>query len=254
MGAGFHIDEIRAIEQAAVYAWPATETRCIDGWLWRCSGGHSQRANSVSPLRFAGADAGHAVARVEALYRARGQPVRFQVGRDLAAPVDLDRRLETAGYRLVEPVATLAKRIGAVAVPAGVETSSTPSDGWMDVYLANIAPDRRLQAPAILAGVPAPRTFFAGTRDGAVISTALGVVHGGVVVAECVGTRGDVRRSGGAAAVMLALEAWGAGLGATIAGLQAVVDNTPAQRLYAGLGYVEVNRYHYRVLDQSPEL
>ena len=57
MGAGFHIDEVRAIEQAAVYAWPATETRCIDGWLWRCSGGHSQRANSVSPLRFAVRDA-----------------------------------------------------------------------------------------------------------------------------------------------------------------------------------------------------
>ena len=249
MATGFASADVLAIEDAAVFAWPATETRGIDGWLWRCSGGHSQRANSVSPLRFSGADADAAIAKVEALYRARGQPVRFQVGRDLAAPADLDARLAEAGYRIVEPVATLAKRIGGAPPPADVEESGDPSAGWMDVYLANITPERRPPAPRILAGVPRPRAFFAGLRDGMVVSTALGVAHGPVVVAECVGTREDVRRSGAASSVMLALEAWGAAQGATISGLQAVVANAPAQKLYARLGYIEVNRYHYRVLE-----
>src|SRR5690606_8256407 len=41
-------ERLLAIEGAAVRAWPAGETREVDGWLWRYSGGGSQRANSVS--------------------------------------------------------------------------------------------------------------------------------------------------------------------------------------------------------------
>jgi hypothetical protein len=48
---------------------------------------------------------------------------------------------------------------------------------------------------------------------------------------------------------MRALEAWGARQGATIAALQAVAANAPAQALYARLAYALVGSYHYRVLD-----
>ena len=48
---------------------------------------------------------------------------------------------------------------------------------------------------------------------------------------------------------MRALEAWGAREGATIAALQAVAANEPAQGLYAKLAYARVGGYHYRVLD-----
>ena len=80
-------------------------------------------------------------------------------------------------------------------------------------------------------------------------AAALGVVANGVVIAECVMTRADLRRIGGASRVMLALEAWGARQGATIAALQAVTANAPAQALYAKLAYARAGGYHYRVLD-----
>src|SRR5947207_3058700 len=122
-------DRLLAIERAAVAAWPALETADIDGWLWRYSGGGSQRANSVSALAFQG-----------------------------------------------------------------------------------------------------------------------GVAEG-VAIAECVMTRADRRRGGAASRVMRVLEAWGAREGATIAALQAVAANEPAQGLYAKLAYARVGGYHYRVLD-----
>jgi GNAT superfamily N-acetyltransferase len=77
------------------------------------------------------------------------------------------------------------------------------------------------------------------------------VFHENTVIAECVGTASTARRQGAAAAVMRALEAWGAGLGAHTIGLQAVTTNMPAQGLYAALGYAPAGTYHYRFLDST---
>src|SRR5437660_2414899 len=100
-------DGLRRIERLHVRAWPAFETADIDGWLWRYSGGGSQRANSVSALAFQGADADAAIAEAEARYRARGASPLFQVCH-VNAPGDLDERLQRRGYRLQEPCTALA--------------------------------------------------------------------------------------------------------------------------------------------------
>jgi GNAT superfamily N-acetyltransferase len=244
-------DRLLAIERAAVAAWPALETAEIDGWMWRYSGGGSQRANSVSALTFRGADADAAIAEAEVRYRARSARPMFQVCH-INAPADLDGRLERRGYRLQEPCSALAKSIApdiAAVHDANIEIGDAPSEAWLSVYLAGITPSRRDLAPAILARVPAPRAFLLlRDRDGPA-ATALGVVAEGVAIAECVMTRTDRRRGGAASRVMRALEAWGARAGATIAALQAVAANEPAQGLYAKLAYAHVGGYHYRVLD-----
>jgi GNAT superfamily N-acetyltransferase len=244
-------DRLLAIERAEVAAWPALETADIDGWLWRYSGGGSQRANSVSPLAFRGADVDAAIAQVERRYRTRGAAPMFQIC-DIGAPADLDDRLQRSGYRLQEPCTALAKRIApdASAVhDADIEIADAPSEAWLSVYLAGITPSRRGLAPMILARVPAPRAFLLLRDQGQPAATALGVVAEGVVIAECVSTQADRRRIGAGTRIMLALEAWGARQGATTAALQAVAANAPAQGLYAKLAYARVGGYHYRVLD-----
>ena len=246
--AGFGEDELRAIEVAAVEAWPAFETRNISGWLWRYSGGGSQRANSVSTLDFRGPDAEAAIAEAEALYFSRNVPSRFQVSSTLAEPKDLDRRLERRGYRIHEPVTTLAMHLSDHKdIPTGVIIADGPSDEWMEVYLSNVRPDRHAAAPAILAAVPTPKAFFSFEVGGRILSTALAVLRGEIVIAECIGTRAEARRRGAASTVMAALAAWGWQHGARIAALQAVTENFPAQRLYAALGFREVGGYHYRL-------
>ena len=245
----FTPSELLAIERAAVRAWPASETRNLDGWLWRYSGGNSQRANSVSPLTFHGADVEAAIDAVETLYAEHGGPSRFQVGSAIAQPSDLDERLARRGYYVHDPVTTLARRIEPQPVPDDVVILDQPDDGWMQIYLSNITPDRRPPAPRILASVPKPSAFLCVRRDGVTLSTALGVLTDDIVIAECVGTRSDVRRSGAGRSVMLGLEAWAAAQGARISALQAVTANAPAQGLYAALGYTAVTGYHYRVRD-----
>jgi GNAT superfamily N-acetyltransferase len=236
------------IERAAVCAWPALETADIDGWLWRCTGGGSQRANSVATLDFTGSDVEAAIDEAERRYRARGAPPMFQVC-DVSAPGDLAGRLERRGYRVREPCTTLAKEVAPSELPADIEIAPSADAPWLSVYLAGVDESRRELAPAILAGVPAPRAFFLLRRQGEPMSAALGVVAHGVVIAECVATRTELRRQSGSSRIMRALEAWGAREGATIAALQAVTANAPAQALYAKLDYRPVGGYHYRVLD-----
>jgi len=244
-------DMILRIERTAVVAWPALETAEVEGWLWRYSGGGSQRANSVSALAFAGGDAERAIDAAERRYRARGAAPMFQIC-DVNAPGDLDERLARRGYRLQEPCTCLAKSISPAAATSrdpDVEIGDAPSEDWLSVYLAGITESRRGLAPMILARVPQPRAFLLlHDRDGPA-ATALAVAAEGVVIAECVMTLATRRRNGAASRVMLALEAWGAQQGATVAALQAVAANAPAQALYARLDYARVGGYHYRVLD-----
>ena len=70
-------DDRLAMERAHVLAWPALRSASVNGWLWRSSGGGSQRANSVSTIDFDGTDPGAAVSEIESRYRAIGQPAKI---------------------------------------------------------------------------------------------------------------------------------------------------------------------------------
>jgi N-acetylglutamate synthase len=240
-----------AIERAAVRAWPAGKTHDIDGWLWRYSGGASQRANSVSTLDFTGDYAGRAIERAERRYQAHGSVARFQYG-NASTPAGLDKELLQRGYAIVETVTTLARAWAGPRADStnDIEVAGVPTDDWLSVYLGGISEDRRAAAPAILAGVPERRGFALVRRNGKPFATALGVITDDICIVECVMTALEARRTGAARTVMQGLEAWAVGQGARIAALQAVATNAPAQALYVGLGYVEIGRQHYFVLDR----
>src|SRR5882724_10264608 len=127
-------DDLRRIERLHVRAWPAFETADIHGWLWRYSGGGSQRANSVSTVDFAGADPATALDEVEARYRARNAMVRFHTY-DLSAPAGIADLLQARAYRGGETTLTMAKAVGASDPPDDVEVAALPDAQWQQVYL-----------------------------------------------------------------------------------------------------------------------
>jgi N-acetylglutamate synthase len=237
-------DDLRRIERLHVRAWPALETVLIHGWLWRYSGGGSQRANSVSTVDFAGGDPADALDEVEARYRARNAIVRVHTY-DLSAPAGLADLLKFRGYGAGETTLTLAKAVGSPKPSANVEIAATPSAEWCEVYLGAIGESRRKVNARILGAVPQPCAYFSYRRTGQVISTALCVSDGDFAAVECMATRIEARRQGGADAVLRSLEAWAAARGARTLALQAVAINTPAVALYtrAGFASVATNRF-----------
>jgi ribosomal protein S18 acetylase RimI-like enzyme len=237
-------DDLRRIERLHVRAWPAFETADIHGWLWRYSGGGSQRANSVSTVDFAGADPARALDEVEARYRARNAIVRLHTY-DLSAPAGIIDLLQRRGYRGGETTLTMAKAVGTSNPPDDVEVAPVPNVEWQEVYLGAISESRRSVNAKILGAVPQPCGYFSCRRAGQVISTGLCVADGDFAVIECMATRAEVRRQGGADAVLRSLEAWAIARGVKTLALQAVADNTAAIPLYTRFGFAPVatNRF-----------
>jgi ribosomal protein S18 acetylase RimI-like enzyme len=238
-------DRLR-MERAHVHAWPALRTAVIDGWLWRSSGGGSQRANSVSTIDFHGTSPETTIARCETLYHASKQPARFQIF-DETSPPGLDDLLRQRGYGQAEPTITMFKRIETRGPEPKVETRNDPWPEWRKIYLGEITRNRREVNALILERIPEPRAFFAFHDGAETVATALCVLNDGRAVIECVATRTDARRRGAARSMLAALEQWAGHQSAEWLGLQVAAGNTPALTLYQRLGFVAGARNHFWV-------
>ena len=195
-------------------------------------------------MRFHGDDPEAALDDIEARYREQNAATRVSIY-DLTEPADLTPRLRARGYRNDETTLTMAKLVQSRDAPAHVDVSEHPGDEWREVYLGSITENRRLVNARILESIPRPCAWFACRRDGRVISTGLGVADGAFAVIECMATRAEVRRQGGADAVLRSLEAWAIARGVKTLALQAVADNSAAIPLYTRFGFapVAINRF-----------
>ena len=237
-------DDIRAIERLHVRAWPALETTDVQGWLWRRSGGGSNRANSVSTVRFHGDDPETVLDDIEARYRNRNAAARVSTY-DLTEPADLPARLEARGYRNNETTLTMMKPVMRGECPADVEVTGRPGEDWREVYLGAITENRRAVNAHILESIPQPCAWFAYRHGGRAVSTGLGVADGAFAAVECMATHTEARRQGGARAVLAAIEAWAESLGVHTLALQCVAANAAAVALYRRFGFepVATNRF-----------
>jgi len=247
-------DDVRAIERLHVRAWPALETAEVHGWLWRYSGGGSQRANSVSTVQFSGDDPAAALDDVEARYRSRGAIARFHTY-DLTSPSGLTGLLAARGYADGETTVTMMKPARSRELPADVEFAERAGADWREIYLGAITESRRAVNARIIDSIPPPRAWFSCRRGGRVIATGLGVVDGEFAVVECMATRAEARRQGAASSVLAGIEAWAAARGVRTLALQAVAANAPALALYRGSGFAPVatNRFWSRIKEVASD-
>jgi len=240
--------EIRQLEQKALQAWPALETRANFGWVQRFAGSYTKRANSINAIDGEAQFTPAVMAELERPYRERGQPPIWRL--TPLAPAEADTVLACRGYRRIDQSlvqrATLDARF---SLDAMVRIAPSPTPGWLAGFagLSPVAPQHRETMAQMLRSIAAPVGFATVEEDGEPLAFALGVVdsdHVGlfdVLVAPAARRRGLARR------LTQSIGAWGRNHGARFAYLQVVATNIAALPLYADLGFETVYSYAYRV-------
>jgi ribosomal protein S18 acetylase RimI-like enzyme len=242
------VDRIRLLEDLGADAWPAATTIREGGWRVGLDRGVTRRANSVLPNAPV-TDAEALIDLMERRYRGHGLRPCFKMT-VAALPADLDRRLAARGYRAEGHSLVLVADAGAAAPSPQPRVAITlhqqPTAAWLETCWPAERDDQRAALEQIAARVPAPCAFGLARLDGVTAGAALAVANRGWVGLTAVHTLPAYRRRGVARDLLGALTAWANAQGSRQLYLQVEADNGAALRLYAGLGFREAYRYHYR--------
>jgi GNAT superfamily N-acetyltransferase len=187
-----------------------------------------------------------------------------------AAPAGLDALLERAGYAIEAPTLLmgLENRVGGTDDGAGTDAAGggsgrpgktgfpgieaaaleKPDAEWFEAWAAFSGP-KEADLPIardILSNIVPERRFLLLRKEGRPVACALVVIEGGWAgVYDVVVKPGERGRGLGRGIMKLALDA-ATEAGARSSYLQVVEGNTPAENLYASLGYRPLYRYWYR--------
>jgi N-acetylglutamate synthase len=242
------LDDIRALENRALKAWPALETRAAEGWVQRLSDGYTKRANSINALEVDNLLTLEMKNTLETPYQTANLPPIWRL--TPLAPAGTDDLLAEAGYRRIEESrvqrATLDDRF--VADPE-IRIAAHPSDDWLAGFaaLSPVSPQHRGTMARMLRSIAAPVGFARVEDNGQLVAFALGVVDGDHVGLFDVLVAPQARRRGLARRLTRSIGAWGREHGARFCYLQVVATNAAALPLYADLGFETVYSYAYRV-------
>lgn len=250
----------RLLEELAGNAWPALDTRPIDGWLLRHTPGvASRRLNSLrTPLAGStAAELSDIQAPLHAFYADRGVTRALIQVSPIERHAELDADLADRGYEREAAVDVLTAPIEVLTgLPARPERQimvERVTPAWVRT-LARLS--GHLGRPAlfehVLSRITPPSACFAVSTNEGLAAVALAVTERGWLGLFCMVTAPQWRRRGYATALLGACGRWGVAQRCGDAYLQVEGANAPAQQLYRQTGFTRSHGYHYRVGPEQP--
>jgi N-acetylglutamate synthase len=237
---------IRGLEEQAMNAWPALQTILFGGWVFRFSRGHTKRANSANAINPSAAF--HEVkAAAESFYALHNLPTIFRIS-PLATP-EIDKALDDAGYSIFDPSLVLHAALAETPDRSDVRIETTPSAAWLNGFATanGIGAGHRPVHDHMVSLIVMPTAFATLFENDEAIGFGLAVYERGAVGLFDIAVLPAKRGRGNGRMLTNALLQWGRRTGAQNAYLQVREQNEAARKLYAGLGFREAYRYHYRV-------
>jgi len=241
--------DIRTLEGYTLRSWPALETHVYDGWMLRFAEGYTRRSNSTSPLDPSSLDVDAKIAYVEGMYLARGLTPRFKLTPDVNPP-ELDSILEAHGYVLEVASKMMKADLSDFThiQDANVVIEHTADGRWFDLFCQlnpSYAPFRQTMT-RLIAQAAGEKYFATVMHDDMIAAVGLGVREGEYVGLYDIVTAENLRGRGFGKQLVRSLLAQAVEDGAKVGYLQVMSNNTPAIKLYTGMGYIEAYPYWYR--------
>jgi ribosomal protein S18 acetylase RimI-like enzyme len=244
--------EITHIEQIASRAWPAKHTAQYGGWLLRFTEGITRRANSVLPVgKPEAGNLGVAVEYARNFYKQHKLPLRFQMTA-ASQPAELDAFLETARLIIDMRVKVLTAPLSRIFLEepeVGIVVFGSPWKDWFSAYkeAAGLNKKALTVRQGIIDRINTEKACAAAIVDDQVAGIGLAVLDGEWLGLFSLATKEKYRRRRVASSITQSLVSWGMIRGANWGYLQVEEENTPAQKLYYGLGFEDAYSYWYRV-------
>jgi GNAT superfamily N-acetyltransferase len=222
--------------------WPPASRRVVGPWTIREGLGAGSRVSAATandPVTTAD------IFSAAAAMRDIGQPCLFMIRDSDGA---LDRLLESVGYIIKDPV-----NLRAVAAPDLARDRSPdlmtfevwpPLAAQLDIWEAgHIGPER----VAVMERAKGARTTILGRVGNAPAGTMYIAIHQGIAMFHALEVAQPYRKQGLARAMIRAAGHWAKNNGASHVACVVTSANTPANALYASLGFGLVGQYHYRI-------
>jgi ribosomal protein S18 acetylase RimI-like enzyme len=238
-----------SIERHGLAAWPGFEQRRMGGWTLTFGGGHTKRANSATLLESDGGAPTDSISAIEQAYREQGLPPIFRIN-PLALDSGMDDRLNALNYLGFDEtcVQVLTTSQPQTELVQSVAFSSGRDEAWRRGLAAaqSLSEAQAIAANRMLDRITGHTIYAMARHEGAPAAWGMGVVADGMIGLFNIVTLPEYRGRGLGGNLVRSLLAAGARQGAEIAYLQVGAENHQAQSLYAGFGFRDHYRYHYR--------
>lgn len=243
------VDAAFACETRIMNAWPAIDTRPLDGWLMRSANGYSKRANSVTAITAGAKLSEDQITRIISYYQGLGLPAVVRLS-PLSHP-SVDAMLAARGFSSFELTLGLVAPIDARITPdARVNFASKAERDWLVANATSYGSDKANydHLEAIVSRILQPAAFASLTMDGKACAWGIGVAERGYLCLQDIVVAPQARGAGLGRTLVRSLMHWGLSNGAKTAFLQVRDTNDVAIRLYRSLGFQEAYRYTHRIL------
>jgi len=239
-------NDVLAIEERALNAWPALQTIMVGGWALRMSGGFTKRANSVNALNPRGTFDEVRIA-AETLFSSNGLPTIFRISP--LAPPEADIALDACGYSHFDPSLFMTVPLEGILCASNAEIDLVPSVEWLDGFASanSVAGSMRQSHDAIVRAIALPAAFVTVRDRERPVGFGLGVLESGFVGLFDIVVVPEARGRGIGRELTKAIMCWARNEGAEYAYLNVRSANKVALNLYASLGFNEAYAYHYRI-------
>ena len=243
------MSRIRMFEEISLNSWPAIDSRFRDGWIIRCAGGYTNRANSVYPLYETFEALNCKIEEVKSFYNSRGLPPMFKLTSD-SKPACLDNVLGELGFEEKDRALVMTKIIAGQSCDlSDLDVLSSPEDRWLELFfsLNRRARENQVLAKRLLTLLPPKSTFVLLKKKREFVGCGFAVIQSAFLGLFGIAVRETERRKGYGREMTEKLLEVGRKRGAKIAYLQVDEPNISAISLYSKIGFHEEYQYWYRV-------
>ncbi|MEK3886329.1 GNAT family N-acetyltransferase [Bacillus sp. FSL K6-3431] len=242
----------KMIEELSLNNWQPLSTLFYDGWILRFANGYTKRANSISPIYYSTYDLSQKLEECEKAYANKNLRTTFKIT-PFIQPANLDDILQENDYSFIDYTSVQTIKLDSITEPTlhSVKLDVNHNAEWLDQFcrLNQIEEKNKDTMVQMFSNIATPKCFITLYDKNNPVACGLGVIEREYIGLYDIVTDVKFRNRGFGEQLILNLLRWGKEKGAKYSYLAVLLNNEPALRLYANIGYSEIYKYWYRVRD-----